>query len=283
VPKASHALGTQGYAVADVEPGGLPEIVLSSGGGVFVLAAAGEGQPWRRVPVSPEPSDEGVAVADIDGDGRPDIAATTGDRKEVLWFRNPGDGSGDWARNLVGTVPEAVFPDRIGAADLDGDGRPDLVVTEENGKDDGAGTWLFRQPADAEPDRPWPKSLLTRQGSTHSLGVADFDRDGRSDLVTAEHRGALRLVLWHNGGGTFTPVTVGQGQENHLGARPVDIDGDGDLDLVGIGYDDAGAVHLWRNDGILIAGRDVTFTPEEPGFLSTLFEKAERWLTRLLP
>lgn len=283
VPKASHALGTQGYAVADIEPGGLPEIVMSSGGGVFYFAAAGNDRPWRRVRVSPEPSDEGIAVADMDGDGRLDIAATTGDRKEALWFRNPGDGGELWVRNLVGTVPEAVFPDRIAAADLDGDGRTDIVVTEENGEADGAGTWLFRQPADARPDQPWAKTLMTRQGSTNSLGVVDIDQDGRIDLITAEHRGALRLILWHNEGGGFMPVTVGKGHENHLGARPVDIDGDGDLDLVGIAYDDAGAVHLWRNDGILIAGRDVTVTPEEPGLLSTLLQKAERWLTRMLP
>jgi len=38
--------------------------------------------------------------------------------------------------------------------------------------------------------------------------------------------------------------------ENHLGARTVDLDGDGDLDLVGIAWDAFPFLHIWRNDAV---------------------------------
>jgi hypothetical protein len=67
--------------------------------------------------------------------------------------------------------------------------------------------------------------------------------------VTGEHFGALEVVVWENdGNGGFAPHTVGSGIESHLGAKPVDLDRDGDLDLVSIAWNAPQFLHLWRND-----------------------------------
>jgi hypothetical protein len=251
VPATSHDLGSQGHALAQIVKGGFPELAVSSGGGVFYFEipddpAAG---PWPRTRICAEASDEGIAFADLDGDGALDLIATTGDAKEVAWWRNRGDASHEWERREVAKVPEMVYPDRVAAADLDGDGRPDIVVAEENGEANGAKAFWWRNPDGGSPE--WEVHEITSRGSLNSLSVADIDGDGGADLVMGEHRGALRLSIWHNvGGGRFIEQLVGEGLESHLGARAIDLDGDGDLDVISIAWDAAGTIHAWRNGAI---------------------------------
>lgn len=254
LPRASHSVGSQGYQVARLSAGQEPAVFMSSGKGIYAFTipqnpAAGN---WPRIHISANPSDEGLAVGDIDGDGLADVAATTGDSKRVEWYRNPGpgpnSGKSNWQTFVVGDFRNAVYPDRTGLADLNGDGRLDIIVTEENSADSGAKTYWWEQPKD--PRQPnWTRHLVTTQATTNNLGVADMDGDGDMDLILAEHRGKKRLTIWINdGAGHFTERLVDSGKESHLGARTVDLDGDGDLDIVSIAWDDFAHIHLWRND-----------------------------------
>ena len=84
-------------------------------------------------------------------------------------------------------------------------------------------------------------------------------------MVLGEHRGSEKLTIWVNdGSGNLTELVVGSGKENHLGAQTVDLDGDGDLDIVGIAWDAYYYVHLWRNDNTVEApsNNSVTLTKE---------------------
>lgn len=269
VEAASHNLGAQGYATAQIEAGGKPEILISSGNGIYYFRIPAEPAAgnWPRIHVSSNPSDEGFAAGDIDGDGDLDIAATTGDAKGVEWYRNPGDGSAEWTAFAIGAFEEALFPDRTAVADLNGDGRLDIIVTEENGEDADAQTFWWAQPADPTGGN-WTRTLITTQATTNSLDAADMDNDGDVDLILAEHRGARKLAIWVNDGqGNFTEKQVDAGKESHLGARAVDLDGDGDLDIVSIAWDDFGQVHLWRNDARrnkTHGGRSNTYVPITP-------------------
>jgi hypothetical protein len=252
LPPASHSIGMQGYRIADVEEGGRPEILLSSGGGVFYFAIPGDpgAGDWPKVRVSANPSDEGFDVGDVDGDDDLDVAAGTGATKTVEWYRNPGDGGADWTAFPLGDVSDFEYPDRFALADLNGDDKLDVVGSEENGLADGAKTVWWAQPAD--PTAPgWTRAPIVTQGSTNSLDVADLDEDGDPDVIAAEHRGELRVRIFENDGSgeTFEPHEVDSGKESHLGGRAVDLDGDEDLDLVSIAYDAPSQIHLWRNDG----------------------------------
>jgi hypothetical protein len=77
-----------------------------------------------------------------------------------------------------------------------------------------------------------------------------MDGDGRIDVITGEHRGSKKLAFWTTAdrGGSWTEHVISHGIENHLGARAVDLDRDGDLDVVGIAWDKYQDLHLWRND-----------------------------------
>ncbi|MFK8164371.1 MAG: FG-GAP repeat domain-containing protein [Lewinella sp.] len=84
----------------------------------------------------------------------------------------------------------------------------------------------------------------------NNLDLVDLDQDGDQDILTAEHKGPdLALQLWKNdGAGHFTMQEIDRGKESHLGAQTFDMDGDGDLDIISIGWDQHQFVHLWRND-----------------------------------
>jgi hypothetical protein len=257
VPRGNEPEGFQGYAVAQLIAGGRPEIIVNSPQGLYyfnVPVNNPEAGNWPRTFVAANNSEEGIGVADLDNDGDQDISFTHGNPHEVKWARNPGDGSADWNVFTIGEFPEALWPDRCAATDLNGDGRVDIIVTEENylqpATADNLVCW-WEQPASSPTSPNWVRHTITgTQYTLNSLDVGDVDKDGDVDLVLAEHRGSKRIGVWENNGqGQFTEHRVDTGKESHLGGRLVDLDGDGDLDLVSIAYDTPNQLHLWRNDG----------------------------------
>ncbi len=125
----------------------------------------------------------GVTLADVDGDGLLDVLFGAAGGRSSLW-RNRGD----WHFE---DITEKAFPQRIeslggdvtgvAAADLNGDGRPDLVVnTHADGVriliNDGQGSFRVR---------PFPQ-VSARGG--HSLALADVDGDGWIDVYVCNYR-----------------------------------------------------------------------------------------------
>ena len=148
--------------------------------------------------------------------------------------------------------------DRIALADVNGDGRLDIVSTEETQDWDYNATlfWL-EAPADPALDS-WTRHDVIVLRSINSLDTADVDGDGDLDIVTAEHTdqreadGAadnLTVLLENSGtGGRWTarPIDIGS-RSSHLGARLCDVDADGDLDVVSLGWRQFATFHLWLN------------------------------------
>lgn len=239
----------QGYALAQIQAGGKPELVFTTGEGLwYVEIPANTNSPWPKVQITSEAVTEDVlAVGDIDRDGDMDVVGSLTPRgRDPMWFENPGDGKAGWAKHALGSTQ--LWADRSALEDLNGDGRPDLIITEENGQDAGAATYWFENPAN--PKTAWTRHLIATQGSTNSLSVVDMDGDGDNDVVTGEQRGKKRVVVWENQGSASRWIghQVDAGKESHLGTRAVDLDKDGDLDLLSIAWDEAGKLHLWRND-----------------------------------
>jgi FG-GAP-like repeat/FG-GAP repeat len=259
LPVCNHGTGAQGYALAQLVAGGKPEIVLTAEGLFYLQIPADPQQgPWPFVAITDAGMNgEGVSAGDIDGDGDLDLATganvdpadPNSDGRVVTWWENPGSLRGPWVRHNVG---EANFwCDRFAVAEINGDGRPDIVVTEERypGPDPDASLFWFEAPADPS-SGTWKRHTVVTEYSLNNLDVADLDHDGDIDIVTCEHKGPKeRLQIWENDGrGNFTVRQIDAGKESHLGARLADFDGDGDLDIFSIAWEDFQYLHLWRND-----------------------------------
>jgi hypothetical protein len=250
LPRASHEIGAQGQLAADLEQGGGPELVMSSGHGVYYFVVSDDPNkvPWTRHLIVEESSDEGIEAMDVDGDGLIDVVTTSGDTKRVEVQLHPKTPEGRWETKVIATLPEAGYLDRVAAADLNRDGRVDVIVTEEHAQPSGASTYWLEQPVAAWSGE-WVRHRVVTQGSTNSLGVGDIDGDGDQDLVLGEHKGALKVSEWLNdGAGGFSQRILGAGMESHLGARLVDLDSDGDLDVVSIAWDEPESVFVLWNE-----------------------------------
>jgi hypothetical protein len=179
--------------------------------------------------VSSPPQGEDLDFGDIDRDG--DLDLLLGD----LWLRNDGD---SWPTFRMGRITKGE-PDRVDLADVNGNGRLDAIVSLEKGTD----VWWFEAPAD--PTETWKQHKLgVIAGQGFSMDTADFDRDGDPDVVIGEHRGKTenRVVIFENRdhGTNWRPHVIDKGSKNeidhHDGTQAVDLDNDGDLDIISIGW-----------------------------------------------
>ena len=186
-------------------------------------------QNWTIENIHPNSLGEGLTAGDIDGDGDLDLFQAGN------WLRND---QGSWQVFSTGITYTSTF-DRNALADFDRDGDLDGVAGQLLNNREIA--W-FEAPED--PTQLWTKHQIhpSIDGSL-SVGVADMDFDGDADIIVGEWRGANKLFGFENdlcaSGEWITHVIDpgGNGLDHHDGSQLVDIDDDGDLDIITIGWD----------------------------------------------
>jgi hypothetical protein len=225
----------QGACVARFDSAGPLQIALSwhqadRGIQLLTVPANPTQGPWTWEQIETFSQDEALSCGDIDDDGDVDLLLGT------RWLRNDG---ASWSLEMVNDI--AGSPDRNRLADVNGDGRLDAVVGFEAISVEGKLAWYQQPESLAE---PWPEHVIASDVvGPMSVGVADLDDDGDQDVVVGEHNltspADARLLVYENtdGAGTSWQVhPIYQGDEHHDGAELVDIDADGDLDILSIGW-----------------------------------------------
>ena len=172
-----------------------------------------------------------TSVADIDGDGVLDvIASKLSTPGRVSWWENVTSNGCTWVLHPIGSISPGIHFSP-GAADIDGDGDEDVFATNlsydsvawwENC--DGSGTtWVMHV---VNQDFGWP----------HSASADDIDGDGDIDILSASHDHD-EIVWWENASGMGTSWVEHLVVSNFTWAECAfsdDIDGDGDVDVVGV-------------------------------------------------
>jgi hypothetical protein len=242
--------------VADVTGDGLSDLVSVASSGTAVVWP---GRPDRTfggavtsfngtmaLATATSAGHDPVAVADVDGDGMADLI-TVHSSGNVYVYR--GTASGNFVggvASFAGTFQSALRTGVghwvVGAADVTGDGRADLVTVHSNGN-----AYVYPGRADGS----FAGAISSFAGTMHAavldgqaghvpVGVADVTGDGRADLVTV-HSNGNAYVYPGSADGSFAggvssfagTLAMGQfGATGHQVIGALDVTGDGRADLV---------------------------------------------------
>ncbi|PYM15025.1 MAG: hypothetical protein DMD81_16220, partial [Candidatus Rokuibacteriota bacterium] len=169
-------------------------------------------------------------------------------------------GNGNGTFTLFSSVPLTnIRAQNMVVADFNGDGFPDVAVSEFNACPPRRTIEVFLQGAGGTKTFT-SKSILSVAGDCppnattgSGLVAADFDHDGKVDLIASTVTNGVYNALFFkgNGDGTFQdPTVIGTGTFGRDGINDyaaADLDGDGNLDLVGVG--NGVLVQLGNGDG----------------------------------
>lgn len=200
---------------------------------------------WRQGPRTAGEGPGTVLAVDLDQDGDLDIvrASAAPDQPAVRYLRNNGNFAFTDLTASAGLKMPSQGARQAVFADFDGDGDPDLFVVRSDG-----GSRLFlnrRQDRFRDATAEWG---VDQERGARSASVADFDRDGRWDVVVTgvpPHG----TVLYRNTGSGFEPVPEAlpelTASSRHDWVEFADYNNDSWLDLVLAG---SAGIRLYRND-----------------------------------
>ena len=204
----------------------------------YEMVGKGGDAHWVKHEVSPQSYGHGIGAGDVNGDGRTDIITPKG------WFEAPTDPrSGQWVFRPEFDLGATGF---VHTLDVNGDKLPDLVTSAAHDY----GIFWFEQGKTLQGERNWVKHVIDNSWSqAHALTLADLNGDGRPELITGKR------YMAHNGRdpGEREPLGVYWYETLQINGRlewvkhiidystragggmqipVVDIDRDGDLDVV---------------------------------------------------
>ena len=200
-----------------------------------------------------------IAVADLNGDGWLDVALPAiRPRSFVLWG---GPDGFDFARRQeFATGPSATA--RV--ADLDGDGRPELIFGSHTMQASGDGDKPVRQPHHSYLHIYWngdggfaeSRKCILRADAVTSLCVADFNGDGQPDIFCGSYQGEVdrdinSFLYWNHGGSFSNTNRLDLVTHAVSGCLAADFDEDGRIDLAVANHkifgDHVGNSEVWWN------------------------------------
>ncbi len=234
---------------ADINGDGLPDMILQSfNARVFYIPGIKNPKSgkWKYYEISGFKGDPhtrtGMSLGDVDNDG--DIDALFGNG----WLENPGNSN-------LKKHPEALWVDRMidpdfpreaqsAVVDLDNDGLNDIVLICEEKGHEISGVWWYK--GDDNPlDDSWKRNMvLNNRERLHSIGIADFNGDGKLDIYTAQmhqnwksprRAGYISIFECIDIEANLWKEHVISTSGSHLSAVE-DLDNDGDPDIAGCNW-----------------------------------------------
>jgi hypothetical protein len=204
-------------AVADVDGDGQLDLVLANYGMNVVSVFKNQCVPGSittnsfasPVNFAVGSGPRGVAVQDLDGDGKPEIVTANGGDSTVSVLRNIGTvGSittNSFAPALTfATGTTGIVPQGVAIADVDGDGRPDLITVNLNGGSSQAMS-VLRNTSTLGSISFAPYVDFPGLSTSYDLAIGDLDGDGKLDVVVGSQSGGESVSVFRN---TSTPGSI---------------------------------------------------------------------------
>lgn len=174
-----------------------------------------------------------IVVADLDGDGKPDLIAANYFGSSVSVFRNTSTtaspSTGSFAFPL--SYAAGVNPWAVAAGDLDGDGKPEIVVANQNSNTisilrntSTSGNISFAARVDLSIDKP------------NTIAIGDLDGDSKPEIAVTSWNGFAGVFRNKSTSGTITASSFEPHVDLMAGSEPGsvcmgDLNGDGKVDL----------------------------------------------------
>ena len=235
--------------------------IMGRNGGLYVFLGKGDGT-FKSLPSASIWSGilgwQSIAAATLTSSGYPDLVVNTGGSSNSAYVLL---GNGDGTFRTGPNVPATSSSHAMVAADLNGDGKQDLVLSQASGIAVllGNGNGTFQNPVYSN-DGP------TAEDSSRFMLAGDFLGNGKLDIVSADVNGMSPTLYPGNGDGTFeAAINRVWGSFWDLGVEPFaagNFSGNGALGLAGVDSSDD-AIFVWPEGPVETASAtldDVNFT-----------------------
>ena len=182
---------------------------------------------WKWHSITPAKWTMSLVALDMDKDGDVDILMTDryGSLQGVHWLENAGNGT--WVNHPIGAKREMMFLD---SADLNNDGLPDIAAISA-----WDGLFLFYRKPGEPPEWQHHRIVFPEHiGMGKGIGIGDINRDGKNDLVLSfeQATGDKSGLVWLSGPDWKRHEISGTAGTKYDVVKLVDLDGDGDLDVI---------------------------------------------------
>jgi hypothetical protein len=200
---------------------------------------------WRMHPILKNCGNESPAFVDVDGDGRPDLLCNDPIAKEVIWMSPPTTkGDTTWTRHVIatGNIGTNRYTHGLGLSDMNGDGRPDVIITKgwwecpanlaHSATPTAAGPSSATPSASTSPAAPWPFHPADLGEDCSQIYALDVNKDGQKDLISAS---AHRYGIWwhtHIKDTAWAHNLIDKSVSETHALTLADINGDGHPDLI---------------------------------------------------
>ncbi len=240
-------------AIGDIDGDGKPDIAVTNANTISILrntSTIGSVNFAANVYFNTGVNPSSVSMGDIDGDGKPDIVVVNQSSNTVSVYRNTSTiGSITLASNVDYTTN--TTPYSVSISDFDGDGKPDLAVT-----DLGSSTVSVYRNSSTIGSIAFADEIDFNTG-TEPIGIAtgDMDGDGKLDIVVANFNANTVSVIRNIS--TSGSIAFANKVDYATGPSPRyvaigDIDGDGkpDIAVTNFGFVSSWNISVFHNDDI---------------------------------